>query len=186
MKFRVAILLCVATSAPVFAQTGGLTPAWDFRKTLESLTQQTQRLPALLDRVRAQDWTLKGAPAAYFEQSQQLRTQAGFLAQDAKSLAADPSKMPITLTVFLRLQSLEIVLLSIEDGVRRYQDPALANELQTVIDDNTANRERLREYLVELVSSKEAELSIMDKEAQRCRTLLFQAPPARTPVRPKQ
>jgi len=34
----------------------------------------------------------------------------------------------------------------------------------------------LREYLVELVAAKEAELRIVDQEAQRCRAALIRQP----------
>jgi hypothetical protein len=187
MKLRFTLLLCLLAALPAWPQNAGLTPAWDFRKTLDSLTTQTQKLPGLLERVNAQNWIAQGAPAAYAEQSAQLRSQAGYLAQNAKDLSADPSKMSATLTVFLRLETLESMLSSISEGVRKYQDTGLADQLQSVLDENTTNREKLREYLVELVTSRETELSIMDKEAQRCRTLLFQPPAAaRTPTRPKQ
>ena len=70
---------------------------------------------------------------------------------------------------------------SVVEGVRKYQNPALANLMQGVLGENSANRDRLRQYVQDLAAQKEQEFAVADKEAQRCRATLMrqQAPPGR-------
>jgi hypothetical protein len=76
------------------------------------------------------------------------------------------------------------MLLSIEDAARKYQTPQVAQSLAAAFAETGANRERFRNYLVNLASDREHQFEVMDQEAQRCRTLLM-APPPKNPVRKK-
>ena len=58
---------------------------------------------------------------------------------------------------------------SLSEGVRRYQNPALAELIQGTISENLVHRARLRNYLSELVATKQDELRIANEEAQSCR-----------------
>jgi len=164
----------------------GLTPEWEIKKTIDSLKSQTQSVLPVLEQVKPEKWIEQGAPAAYQEQAESVRKEIGYLAQTADSLSQRPDSMKITLETYLRLQSLQSMLVSLTDGVRKYQNPALADLLQGIIGESGAAESRFREYLVELVGAKEEELRIADSEAQRCRGMLIRQPGAR-PVdrRPK-
>ena len=55
------------------------------------------------------------------------------------------------------------------EGARKHQSPALADQMQTVISENSTNRDQLRQYMQDLAAQKEQEFKIADSEAQRCR-----------------
>ena len=107
-----------------------------------------------------------------------------YLSERIGELERDPERMTPALEAYFRLQSLEAALGALGEGVRKYQNPALADLILGVISENENNRSRLRAYLVELVSTKEHELRIMDTEAQRCRGTILRQPPARTAPKP--
>jgi hypothetical protein len=178
--FLAAASLCPAQNSP--AQTAELTPAWTISKAIEDLVQQTQRLAPILDEVKPEDWIDKGAPAAYIEQRDSVRNEIGYLRQTATQLSKKPDSLPGALQVYLRLQALESMLDSLSQGVRRYQNPALADLMQAAISDNDVHRGRLKDYLVELAETREAEFRIMDEEAQRCRASQLRQ---RTPAKKK-
>jgi uncharacterized membrane protein len=64
--------------------------------------------------------------------------------------------------------------------VRKYQNPALASIMQSVIAENSTNRDRLRQYLQDLATQKEQEFEVADREAQRCRAAMLQQPAPKT------
>jgi uncharacterized membrane protein len=74
----------------------------------------------------------------------------------------------------------ETTLGSLTEGVRTYQNPALASIMQSVIAENSNNRDRLRQYLQDLATQKEEEFKVADREAQRCRAALLQQPAPKT------
>ena len=75
-------------------------------------------------------------------------------------------------------------LTSLIEGVRKYQNPALADLLRGVMSENNASRQQLRQYLVDLAAIKEQEFKVMDQEAQRCREVISGQPTA-TPAKKK-
>ncbi|MEZ5401229.1 MAG: hypothetical protein R2729_16280 [Bryobacteraceae bacterium] len=175
-----ALVLCLVPTA--FAQDG-VTPAWQLQSTLDALASHAKRLPPLLDQVKAADWVKEGASATYAEQSQSARNEIEYLTRAAAALAAKPESLTRALEAYLKLETVETLLDSLSEGVRRYQNPALADLILGVLAENAANRSRLRNYLTELVANKEVELRIMNEEAQRCRGLIFSQP--RSPAKKK-
>ncbi len=152
---------------PVLAQAPpGVTPAWELKKQLDGLVAQVRRLDPLLQQVKVQDWGAEG----YREQHKGAKDQLEYLARSATALAGDPEKMTLALDAFLRLETLERMLDSLSEGVRRYQNPALADLIQSALSENSAHRSRLQHYLVELVAAKQDELGAANEEAQNCRS----------------
>ncbi len=143
----------------------GVTPGWELKKQLDGLVAQTRRLTPLLEQVKPQDWGADG----YREQHKSAQAEVEYLARSAAALAAEPEKMTLALEAFLRLEGLERMLDSLSEGVRRYQNPALAELIQGTISENLVHRARLRNYLSELVATKQDELRIANEEAQSCR-----------------
>ncbi len=70
------------------------------------------------------------------------------------------------------------MLRSVAAGVRKYQNPAIADLLQSLIAGTTADRDKLREYIVELAADREQQFKVVDAEAQRCRATLARQPRA--------
>ena len=169
------------------AQSPGLPPEWDVRDMLAALTAQTRRIEPLLAQLHPAEWVARGAPEAYVKQLEQLRKQIGYLDRTAGELSAEPDRMTKALETYLRLQSVEAMAESMVDAVRRYQNPAVADLIQDLINENAKYTQQLRDYLVELVAAKEAECKIANQEAQRCRSELIRQPAKPSPARgPRQ
>jgi hypothetical protein len=188
--FRGLLIFACALSAG--AQTNGvpkprtgLEATWEIGDVLKNISSHADRLTAFLDKIDAKAWTAKGASETYEDQLQSSKDQAKALASGAQALAANPEKLSACLEVYFRIHSLETMLASIEDVIRRYQSPANAQALTILAAQNDGNRDRLQHYIVNLASEREQDLVVMDREAQRCRGVLTQPAPCRTPVAPR-
>jgi hypothetical protein len=54
--------------------------------------------------------------------------------------------------------------------VRTYQNPAVGDLIESVLRSNSANRDGLRAYITDLAARKEQEFTIVNNDAQSCRT----------------
>lgn len=154
----------------------GLPPEWEVRQQLAGLVSQTERLGPLVRKIEPAKWL--GAPEVYVAQQASILQQIQYISQVVGALAKQPERMTLALDVYFRLQSMEAQVLSFTDGIRRYQNPAVADLLASLTNETAASRERLREYVKELVAMREQERDLLEKEAQRCRSL----PPRVTPM----
>ncbi|HEX6896425.1 MAG TPA: hypothetical protein VF146_14200 [Bryobacteraceae bacterium] len=189
MKFAFSILLACA-SVGAFAQTGaapaGVAAEWDVRKLLDSLDRQAQHLKPVMDQVKPETWVEKGASDTYVAQWKSAEAQLKYLLSSSQALSRDPEKLTLALDTYLRMQSMETTLGSLIEGIRKYQNPALADLAQSVVAENSTNRDQLSQYLRELAAQKEQEFQVADREAQRCRGMLITqpAPKERKSTRP--
>lgn len=165
--------LLIFLAVPLFAQQ--LTEQ-DATKSLEAISAYAARIQPIMEQVKPNDWVQKGAPDTYVAQWKSGIAQLQGLSAMAKSLAPAPDRLQDILAVLFRIQTLEITAGSLNDGLRRYQNPALAELLSGTLAESTLSREKLQQYALELAADKEKELQIVDKEAQRCRGNLTQAP----------
>jgi hypothetical protein len=161
-------------SGVAVAQSGGMEPDWEVRKDLANLADNIQRLKPILEQVKPQNW--QGAPAAYVEQGKRVGAEIDYLITSTKILAAQPTKITAALTAYFRMQSVDLMLRSYAEGIRKYQNPALAELLQGALASTAAGREKLRQYIMDLAADKEQELRVMNDEAQRCRGMLSRQP----------
>lgn len=177
MRFSPLLILFSTIVSPLltnqgFAQSnGGLMTPWDFKRTIENLTQYSKRLNPLLDQVKPGEW--KDAPAGYALQQKLVKTQLESIAILTQNLARDPERLPVVLDLFFRYENFEITLASLLEGVRRYQNPAVADLITGLRNENSPARQSLKDYMVDLATTKDQELRIADQEAQRCRGLLL-------------
>jgi hypothetical protein len=179
MKFLLPVLLSLAL--PALAQTGnaGVATPWDTTPMIASLSAQAARLKPILDQLTPKEWVQRGAPDAYIAQWKGAEDELGFLGDSAKALEKQPERLTLALDTYFRLQSLELRLNSLVEGVRNYQNPAVGDLLIGVAAENSANRDKLRQYITDLAVTKEQEFEIADKEAQRCRGMLSKQTPAK-------
>ncbi len=183
---RLLSVLAALAASSVFGQQPGVLPEWETRKLLTSLVDNAKKIEPLIAEIRPADWIAQGAPDAYHLQWQRVSQSIGGLQAASQKLAAQPSKLTHALATLYGLESMQGYLGSLASGVRRYQNPALADLLMGVSDENANNRETLKQYILELAVASEAEYSVMDNEAQRCRDMLVRQPPARpAPAKPK-
>ena len=106
----------------------------------------------------------------------QRRAVCKALVSDARALAQSPDKLTDVLKVLFRVQFLEIAMGSLEEGLRKYQNPALAELLNGTRAENIPNREKLQQFAIELADQREQDYKIADAEAQRCRSQLVTKP----------
>jgi hypothetical protein len=189
MKLAPWMCMLLFPTTAALAQTSppaGVSSEWDVRKLVESLDLQAQHLKPIIDQVKPEAWVSKGAPETYVAQWRSAQAELRYLLASADALARNPEKLTLALDTYLRMQSIESMLGSLIDGIRKYQNPALGDLAQSVVSENGNNRDRLRQYLLDLAAQKEQEFQVADREAQRCRGMLLNPPAAkeRKPARP--
>jgi len=170
--------LSMVSAAALAAQEAGAPPQWEVQKQLSSLAGHFQRIQPVLEQLKPRDWVTHGAPPAYVDQLKRTEAEIDYLLGTTKNLMARPDKLTIALETFFRIESVDAMLRSVAAGVRKYQNPAIADLLQSLIAGTAADRDTLREYIVELAADREQQFKVMDAEAQRCRASLARQPSA--------
>ena len=156
----------------------GLEPAWDIAVVLREMSANAGRLLPVLNQLDAHAWVAKGASDTFVHQLESSRQQARAIADEAKALAAIPRNSPARLQLFFRMEGLETMVASLQEGARKYQGPQTAQSLAALYGEGGVNRERFRSYIVNLAAEREHQFEVMDREAQRCRATLMAAPAA--------
>jgi hypothetical protein len=166
----------VAAQQPAPPPAASVAPVWDVRVVLEDLARHAERLLAVLQQIDGKAWSEQGASETYAAQLRSCLEQATALAQGARQLALKPEVLSAGLELYIRITSLDNMTHSLEEGIRKYQNPAVAELLAGVAASGSRNRDQFQRYLVELASEREQQLSVMDREAQRCRGILARQP----------
>ena len=178
MRIFASAAAILFTVAPLLAQTpaqapaDGIAAAWDVKSKMAAMASDVGRIEDLLRRVRPNEWISKGAPDAYLRQLESSQTSMQLLIAATGKLAKEPEKLSAALDALFRMDNMDLLLQSLQAGVRRYQGPSLADDIVRFIADNSRHRDMLRQHSVELAAARENELKIIDAEAQRCRTEL--------------
>lgn len=159
--------------ALLLQQAPAVTPDWDLKPRIEKLSQEVGRIKPLLERLDPAKWSANGAPEAYARQWRLCIDSVGHVQNAAARFAAQPGRLPLALETLFRLDALLEQTASLAQGVRRYQNPALADLVEAQVNEAAANREWLRQHSQELANTREVELEVAEKEAQRCRTQIF-------------
>jgi hypothetical protein len=167
------ILACL----PAFAQ--GIAPEWEIRKTLATISSDLKRISPIFEQLRPAEWVKAGASETYTQQLKSTQEQLDGARIVIGSLSRTPEKLGVAVDAYFRLETLEMMLGSLGDGLRRYQNPALADLLAGTWADGSGSRMELRKYVHDLASVKDDELAVMDREAQACRTQNVRRPAAR-------
>lgn len=183
---RAAVLVLTVLAGIAAAQTpeaGGITPEWDVRSYMASLVADVQRMRSLVNRVDAPHWVSRGAPDAYLQQSKSAQESMEHLVAATEALSKQPEGLTAALEAFFQLERMELLITSLNNGVRKWQSEYTANEISQSLSANMVHRDRLRQHIRDLATARESEFRIMNEEAQRCRGTLTQAPPPPTPCR---
>jgi hypothetical protein len=180
---RGLLLSCAAVAfaqAPAPQPPAGLIASWEIAPVLQEISAHAGRVLPELDKLNAEAWVAQGASDTYSRQLESSKQQARAIVDAAKALAQNPEKLSASLELLFRIQALESMIGSLSEAVRKYQTPADAQALVGLSAENGANRERFQAYIVNLAAEREQDLIVMDREAQRCRALVTQTPPAKT------
>jgi len=188
MRLLLAMLLLTGLSreAALAQQSGANSPAPyiaddEIAMTFNKLSQRALRMIPMLEQLRPNDWVAKGAPDAYTTQWNSVIQQFRAIETDMTALAQHPGKLTDTMKALFRLDATHPVLESLLGGTRKYQNPALADLIESVVSENTSDVDRVERYLLQLAADQEQQFAVVDREAQRCRATLSRQPaePAR-------
>ena len=168
------LLLCAAFCLSLSGQDA----AWENSPHAAELSAQANRLKPVLNQLKPDEWLANGAPETYVTQFRGAQLELAELAALAEKLEQQPQRLTIALETYFRIQALEWRFESLVAVVNKYQNPALGDQLLSVLRGNAANRDGLRVYIMELATRKEQEFNIVNQDAQSCRTQLAQIPTA--------
>ncbi|MEZ5363843.1 MAG: hypothetical protein R2748_16260 [Bryobacterales bacterium] len=154
----------------------GMLPSWEVAKIAGAIVEHAQSVSQILEQIRPKEWVQDGAPAAYADQKATLESDIANLELSAQALARKPAKLSYVVDTFLWLDRSQSMLRSISSGVRKYQNPAIADLLDSAGGVNAGAIESLKGYMRDLAAEAEAEMEIAHDEAQRCRGELMRAP----------
>jgi hypothetical protein len=152
------------------------------------ISQHAAQLGPMLEQLHPAEWVARGAPETYVAQWNSTLEQFRAIQTDMSTLAQHPDRMTDCMKALFRVQSSHQMLGSLLGGLRRYQNPALADLIDSVAAEDHADVDRLQRYILDLAVEKEQQFTVVDREAQRCRSNLSRQPaePARTNRRQPQ
>jgi uncharacterized protein YecE (DUF72 family) len=145
------------------------------------ISQHAARVEPMLQQVRASDWVAKGAAETYVAQLTGARQQNQAVQSDMAELSLHPDRLQDSMKALFRVQAFHRSLDSLMGGLRKYQNPALADLIQSVAAEDQADLDALQNHILELANAKEQEFQVADNEAQRCRAGLSRQPAASSP-----
>jgi len=176
MRSLVLVLLAAMFAALLPAQDdAGTMPTWEVAAIAENLEAQAGQAEQILSGIKPEEWSLAGA-AAYSAQRETLMAELGHLRNSARAMARTPERLPVVVDTFLWIDRTNSMMASMTDGVRRYQNAAVADLLESARSRYSGAGEKLKEYMQQLAVSVDAQMQIAHEEAQRCRTELVTKP----------
>ncbi len=186
MRLFIPALLVSLSTATAFAQQPGATASFNEQQIVmlfSGLAQHAARLEPMLGQLRLDEWVTKGAPETYVAQFSRTRDEIREIQTDMAALAQQPGQMTATMKALFRIQSAHQILGSLMGGLRKYQNPALADLIEAVAAEDQSQLTQLQQYIVELASDKDEQFKLVDSEAQRCRAALSSQPAPRPAAR---
>jgi hypothetical protein len=156
-------------AAPTFAQQATVMTEYDAAQLFNLVADQTQKLAPMIEQINTADWVAKGAAPTYVQLRDSAIAQNKAIVAAMKELTQHPGRLSECLSALFRIQSMEMELISLDPGLRKYQNPALADLISSILAEGNRNRDRFRQYVVDLTGNKEQQFEVADKEAQRCR-----------------
>ncbi len=169
MKFYWLLPLLVL---PAMAQQASVMTEYDAIQLFNAVADQTAKISPMIEQINTPEWVAKGAAPTYTQLRDGALAQNKAIVSAMRELTQHPTKLSDCLSALFRIQSMEMELISLDPGLRKYQNPALADLISSILAEGNRNRDRFRQYVVDLTGHKEQQFEVADKEAQRCRESL--------------
>lgn len=142
------------------------------------ISQRAARIEPMLEQLHPNDWIAKGAADTYLAQWNSTRQQFTAIQSDMADLSQHPDRLADSMKALFRVQATHLALSSLLGGVRKYQNPALADLIESVAAEAAGDVDRFENHLLEMAGEKERQFALVDREAQRCRAALSRQPAA--------
>ncbi|MGA2715117.1 MAG: hypothetical protein ABSG41_18615 [Bryobacteraceae bacterium] len=178
MRLFLALLLL---SGAAFSQQPVAPPAMtdtEIVAVFNGISLHASKIEPMLQQLHPNDWVAKGAPDTYVVQWNSTLEQLRAIQSDMSALAQHPDQMTECMKALFRVQASHQALDSLMGGLRRYQNPALAELIESVAAEDQSQLDRLEQYVLELANAKDQQFAVVDREAQRCRATLSRQPVA--------
>ena len=184
--FAVLVLAVLISSCSAFAWQTSPSPGVsapsmtdeEVAAIFSRISQDAARIEPMLEQLHPADWVAKGAPDTYVAQWNSMREQFRAIEGDMSAIAQHPEQLTESMKALFRVQATHLMLGSLMGGVRRYQNPALADLIESVAAEASGDIDRFEKHLLELADEKEQQFTVVDHEAQRCRATLSRQPAA--------
>src|SRR5690349_8292695 len=98
----------------------GLQAPWDIRQMLVAMNAENEKLKPLFDHMHPQQWIDNGAPAAYASQYLDARSRLDDVIRSVQSLSRQTDSLSVALDAYFRMEALEIVARSLDEGIKKY------------------------------------------------------------------
>lgn len=133
----------------------------------------------MVARLSPQQWyDQKGAPSTYVVQWTTAQRQVNDVVIASQLLSQNTESLSLAVDDYFRLEALETTARSLGEGAQKYGDRSGADKLSELIAREFSDRERFRDYIRDLATSKEQDFKVADQEAQRCRGMISKEPSA--------
>lgn len=186
MLLRAVFFAIVIAVPAVYAQPAAVAPqrvpidSSEVPSIATKISERSEHLKPMFEQVHIADWIAKGAPETYTSQWNSLVEQNLAIESDMTAIGQHPEGMQDVMRALYRIHRFDSDLNALLVAVRRYQNPALADLIESVSVSDQPGVEKLQQYTLDLADATEKQLSVEDEEAQRCRASLASQPPART------
>ncbi len=172
--FLVCLMCCAVFAQPASAQQS--TPDPDVVAAFTGVAAHAARIEPMLQQLKPNDWVAKGAPDTYVTQFNSAIEQIHVIQSEMSALAQHPEQMTESIKALFRVQSSHRTLISLMEGLRRWQNPALAELIESVAAEDQTDLDHLEQYVLQLAIEKDQQYAVVDSEAQRCRATLSRQP----------
>jgi DNA repair ATPase RecN len=149
------------------------------------ISQRAARLGPMLEQLNPSDWVAKGAPDTYVAQWNSVRQQYAAIQNELSDLSHHLDHMTDSMKALFRIEAANQALGSLLGGARKYQNPAVAELIESVAAESARDIDSFQQHLIEMADAKEQQLALVDREAQRCRATLSKEP-AQAPRAPRR
>jgi len=161
----ISLVLFTQAASPAAQSTPGSAADWDMRPRIQKLGQDVGGLKPVFDQIHPGSWTVEGGSEAYQKQQKACADGLAYVQNAVTRWSAQPDKLSLMLETLIRIESM---------GIRKYQNPAVADILDSMLNSLSGDLEWLRSQSLEMAQQREKELEVAQKEAQRCRTQILQ------------
>jgi hypothetical protein len=148
----------------------------DIAAIFSRISQRAARLQPMLEQLHPNEWIAKGAPDTYLVQWTSTLSQFRAVQSEMSALEQHPERLGESMKALFRIRTTHRLLGSLMGGVRKYQNPALADLIESVAAEANGDIDRFERYLLQLADEKEQQFTVVDREAQRCRATLSRQP----------